>query len=133
MSPAPTHCLMRLLKRLIIQRPISSGLYCSYEFGNSILMYMHHPCQVEACLPHQVLQGFQCHAPNTNNNVIALHTIGVTGQHEVLMVGRYTGDPAKVGCESKSRYCSTTHKDRSKNLPGMGGGYTGYLTTTSRY
>ena len=50
------------------------------------------------------------------------------------MVGRYTGDPAKVGCESKSRYCSTTHKDRSENLPGMGGGgYTGYLTTTSRY
>ena len=36
------------------------------------------------------------------------------------MVGRYTGDSAKVGCESKSRYCSTTHKDRSKNLPGMG-------------
>ena len=36
------------------------------------------------------------------------------------MVGRYTGDPAKVGCESKSRYCSTTHKDRSENLPGKG-------------
>ena len=49
-----------------------------------------------------------CHAPNTNNNVIALHTIGVTGQHEVLMVGRYTGDSAKVGRESKSRYCNTT-------------------------
>ena len=35
------------------------------------------------------------------------HAIGVTGQHEVLMVGLYTCDPAKVVSNSKSLYWYT--------------------------
>ena len=52
-----------------------------------------------------------CHASNTGNRVTVSHTIGVTGQHGVLMVGLYTCDPAKVESKSRSLYCHTTHKE----------------------
>jgi len=47
---------------------------------------------------------------NTGNRVTVPHTIGVTGQHEVLMVGLYTCDPAKVVSKSRSLYWHTTVK-----------------------
>ena len=51
------------------------------------------------------------------------HAIGVTGQHEVLMVGLYTCDPAKVVSKSKTLYWHTTHKGRSEKQNGTGGGH----------
>ena len=55
-----------------------------------------------------------CHSPKTGTRATVTHVIGVTGQHEVLMVGQYTRDPAKVVSIFKSLYWYTTHKGRSE-------------------
>ena len=48
------------------------------------------------------------------------HAIGVAGQHEVLLVGLYTCDPAKVVSKSITFCAHTTHKGRSEKQNGMG-------------
>ena len=48
------------------------------------------------------------------------HAIGVAGQHEVLMVGLYTCDLAKVVSKSITFCSHTTHTGRSEKQNGMG-------------
>ena len=59
------------------------------------------------------------------------HAIGVAGQHEVLMVGLYTCDLAKVVSKSITFCSHTTHTGRSEKQNGMGTRV--YLISTSRY